>query len=75
MAGTEYINGRAEFVIEIAPKLPEKYLMRGRIWVDVEEFAVVRMEGPTREEPFLLDQKRSLRSPVREARAFLVSRV
>jgi len=45
LAGTEKIEGHEAFVIELEPKTQNKYLTRGRIWVDTCDFAVVRVEG------------------------------
>jgi negative regulator of sigma E activity len=51
MVGSETINGRPAFVLEIQPKADAKYLTKGRIWVDAEEFAVVQMEGSPSKRP------------------------
>lgn len=45
LLGTEVLNGRPSYLIEITPKANRRYQMRGRIWVDMEDFAVARMEG------------------------------
>ncbi len=45
LAGTEKVEGHEAFVIELEPKTQNKYLTRGRIWVDTCDFAVVRVEG------------------------------
>jgi len=45
LAGTETLAGRDAFVIDIEPKSQNKYLTRGRIWVDACDYAVVRVEG------------------------------
>jgi len=53
LAGTEKIEGHEAFVIEIEPKTQNKYLTRGRIWVDACDFAVMRVEGaPARKVSF-----------------------
>jgi hypothetical protein len=51
MAGTEYVRGRPAYVIAIEPKTPNKYLARGRIFVDAEEYAIVRVEGRPAKNP------------------------
>jgi hypothetical protein len=33
------------FVVRAAPKRPDKYLFEGRVWIDTEDFAVVRIAG------------------------------
>jgi hypothetical protein len=45
LVGTEVREGRPAYVLEINPKTVSKFLIRGRIWVDCEEFAIVRVEG------------------------------
>jgi len=45
LIGTESLNGRKSYVLEVRPKRKEKYLFRGRIWVDAEDYALVRAEG------------------------------
>ncbi len=45
MAGEETIGGREAYVLELEPKAQTKYLTRGRIWVDANDFAVVQIEG------------------------------
>jgi hypothetical protein len=37
--------------LEISPKRKEKYLFRGRIWVDAEDYALVRAEGQPAKNP------------------------
>jgi negative regulator of sigma E activity len=51
MVGTDRLNGRLAYVIAIAPKTPNKYLVDGRIWVDADEYAIVRLEGQPAKNP------------------------
>ena len=51
MAGTDCLRGRPAYVITIEPKSPNKYLTRGRIWVDADEYAIVRIEGKPAKNP------------------------
>jgi len=51
MARTEVIDGRTAYVLEVSPKRKEKYLFRGRIWVDAEDYALVRAEGQPAKNP------------------------
>jgi hypothetical protein len=51
MQGVETVNDRSTYVIEITPKTSNKYLMKGRIWVDAEEYAIVRIEGQPAKSP------------------------
>lgn len=38
-------NGRNLFVLRADPKTPSKFLFRGKVWVDGEDYAVVRVEA------------------------------
>jgi hypothetical protein len=51
LTGTDEIEGHSCFVLEVTPKIEKKYLMRGRIWVDQSDFAIVRMEGSPARNP------------------------
>ena len=51
MVGTEYVDERPAYVIAIAPKTPNKYLMQARIWIDADEYAIVRIEGEPAKNP------------------------
>ena len=51
MAETEVIDGRTAYVLEVSPKRKEKYLFRGRIWVDAEDYALARAEGQPAKNP------------------------
>ena len=51
IAGTDDVRGRLAYVISIEPKTSDKYLARGRIWVDADEYAIVRVEGQPAKNP------------------------
>ncbi len=51
MLRVDQVDGRKTYAIEVTPKKQKKYLMRGTIWVDVEDFAIVRMEGAPAKNP------------------------
>jgi hypothetical protein len=44
-------GGRLLYVFSVAPKVKNKLLYRGRIWVDARDFAVVRVEAQPAETP------------------------
>ena len=44
LVGSESLNGRPAYVLEVEPIKPSKFLYRGRIWVDAVDFAVAKME-------------------------------
>jgi hypothetical protein len=51
LIGTEDLDGRSSYVLEISPKTQNKFTIRGRIWVDAEEFAIARVEGQPAKNP------------------------
>jgi hypothetical protein len=53
LVGVEGAGDRPAYVLELSPKRKEKYLFRGRIWVDTEDYALVRAEGKPAENPSL----------------------
>ena len=51
MIGTDSLESRPVYIIEVRPKREDKYLFEGRIWVDAEDFALVRAEGKPAKNP------------------------
>ena len=47
LLGSEIHAGRPCYKLEIQPKMKNKYLLEGKIWVDSTDFQLVRMEGYT----------------------------
>jgi hypothetical protein len=45
LLGREAAAGRSCYVLELAPKVKNRYLIVGKAWVDAESYAVVRIEG------------------------------
>jgi hypothetical protein len=51
MVGREKLDGRAAYILEVEPLTKSKFLVRGKIWVDAAEFAVVKMEAEPSKNP------------------------
>jgi hypothetical protein len=51
VVGIESVGDRTSYVLEVNPKRKDKYLFQGRIWVDVEDYALVRVEGSPAKNP------------------------
>ena len=51
LLGTEITEGRDSYVLEVTPKKPNKFSIRGRIWVDARDFAITRIEGQPAKNP------------------------
>jgi len=51
LTGTENVAGRPAYVLEVEPLTDNKYLYRGKIWVDRADFAVARIEAAPAKNP------------------------
>ncbi|MBV8552824.1 MAG: hypothetical protein JOY54_16130 [Acidobacteriaceae bacterium] len=51
MIGEHMAAGRRVYGLAITPKTENKYLIRGEIWIDAEEYAIVRIEGEPAKNP------------------------
>lgn len=45
LTGKDSVNGREAYVVALTPKADAKYLTRGRIWIDAQDYAVIQIEG------------------------------
>ncbi|MEP6915030.1 MAG: hypothetical protein ABJC89_05265 [Acidobacteriota bacterium] len=45
LLGTDQRDGRPCYVIALIPKRQDKYLFRGKAWIDREDFGIARLEG------------------------------
>ncbi len=51
LVGSENVGGRLAYVLEVEPISPSKFLIRGKIWVDAEDFALVKVEAEPAKSP------------------------
>jgi hypothetical protein len=49
--GQEALEAGPAYVLEVAPKTANKYLIRGKIWVDANDYSIVRIEGQPARNP------------------------
>jgi outer membrane lipoprotein-sorting protein len=49
--GTENAGDRTYYVLALEPKSKSPYLVKGRAWIDANEYALVRMEGVVAKKP------------------------
>lgn len=56
-AGYETTPDGAQYVLNLWPKTNNKFLYRGKIWVDAKDFAVVRIEGEPAKNPSIWIKK------------------
>ena len=73
LIGMEDLDGRSSYVLEIDPKKPTKFAIRGRIWVDAQDFAIARIEGQPAKNPVFLDSQRQGGATVRTHRPILAA--
>jgi outer membrane lipoprotein-sorting protein len=57
LAGYEITPEGPQYVLNLLPKTKNKYLYRGKIWVDAKDFAVVRIEGEPARNPSIWIKK------------------
>lgn len=50
-AGEESVGPYRCFVFEITPKRKDKYLFEGKIWIDAQDFAIVKITGHPAKKP------------------------
>ena len=51
MVEEDVIDGRPTYVIDVTPKRRDKYSIEGRVWIDAQDFATVRVEGKPAKNP------------------------
>lgn len=51
LLGSEIVGDRPSYVLDVEPLHESKFLYRGKIWVDVAEFAVTRMDTQPSKSP------------------------
>ncbi|MGB6743068.1 MAG: hypothetical protein WBE38_05360, partial [Terracidiphilus sp.] len=51
LVGTESLNGRPAYILSVTPFKASKFLYRGKIWVDAEDFAVAGIDAAPAKNP------------------------
>jgi hypothetical protein len=51
LAGEEAVGPYHCFILEAMPKRKDKYLFEGKIWIDTEDFAIVKIAGHPAKKP------------------------
>ena len=51
LTGIENVGDRPAYILEVKPLVDSKYLYRGKIWVDAEDFAVAKIEAQPAKNP------------------------
>lgn len=63
-------NGRQVYIFAVTPKVKNKLLYRGRIWIDAEDYAVVRVEAQPAENPSFWIKSTEIRHSYRKLGEF-----
>jgi hypothetical protein len=45
LLGEEVLDGRRCYVVDVAPRTNNKFLYRGKVWIDAEDFAVTQIDA------------------------------
>ena len=51
LLGSESLNGRPSYILNVEPLKASKFLFKGKIWVDAEDFAVAKIEASPAKNP------------------------
>lgn len=51
IVGQETLETGPAYILEVSPKTPNKYLINGKIWVDGNDYSIVRVEGQPARNP------------------------
>lgn len=70
LAGYQPSADGGQYVLTLAPKTKNKFLCRGKIWVDAKDFAVVRMEGEPGKNPSMWIKKTDIQHSYKKVDGF-----
>jgi hypothetical protein len=45
LLGTETLSGRPSYVLSLRPRRKSRFLLQGKVWVDAENFGLLKIEG------------------------------
>jgi outer membrane lipoprotein-sorting protein len=51
IVGEKTLKTGPAYVLEVSPRTPNKYLIRGTIWIDANDYSIVRIEGQPARNP------------------------
>jgi hypothetical protein len=61
LLGSESVNGRPAYILNVEPLTQSKFLYRGKIWVDATDFAVVKVDATPAKNPSFLISRTTIR--------------
>jgi hypothetical protein len=51
LLGVQIQQGRQAYLLQVTPKTHNKFLIRGRVWVDAQNFGIIRVEASPAQNP------------------------
>jgi hypothetical protein len=54
LVGNDVIDGRPAYILDVDPRVPSKFLYRGKVWVDAADFAVAKIEAQPARNPSIM---------------------
>jgi hypothetical protein len=72
LRGCDTIAGRDVYVMDVQPLRDNKFLYRGTIWVDAQDFAVVRIDGEPARNPSIWTKRSRIHHQYRKIGDFYV---
>lgn len=51
LVGDDTDRGRPAYLFDVTPKVHNKFMVKGRVWIDAEDFAITRVEGSPARNP------------------------
>jgi hypothetical protein len=70
LLGRDLVDGRPAYVLQVEPKIDNKLLYRGKIWVDEADFAVAKIEAEPAKRPSMWINKTLVRHTYEKIGAF-----
>ncbi len=61
LAGYESTGPTSNYILQVEPKVPSKFLYRGKVWIDSKDFAVSRIEVEPAKSPSFWTKKSEIR--------------
>ena len=70
VAGSEMLRGRPAYVLDVEPLVESKFIYRGKIWVDAEDFALEKIEAEPAKNPSFWISRTSIRQTFAKTGSF-----
>jgi hypothetical protein len=68
--GSESISGRPAYILRVDPRSANKLLYRGKVWIDAEDFAIVKIEAEPAKNPSFWIAKTQIRQTFSKTSGF-----